>query len=246
MRALTLDSAGDRTYVRVEIKEAVMAGTGDGRAVPVKDLILWPAVITLAVTLLRLTGELMGGSDRLFNRAPGGPGAIVGIVWLVPVFGYYFGHRLARLGFRPASAGRLFGFAVLAIAVFVGLVSVAVSLPHTSPAQVGLAAVGAWIAIVIARRAWPELWSVLLAYGLAARIPVALVMLLAILGSWGTHYDVVPPDFPAMSALRRWVVVGLLPQLTGWMAFTVLLGMLVGGVAAVVASRTRAASPAAA
>ena len=102
-----------RDVCSVESKEAVMAGTNGGRAVPVKDLILWPAVITLAVTLLRLAGELMGGSDTLFNRAPGGAGAIVGIVWLVPVFGYYFGHRLARLGVRPGSTGRLFGFARL-------------------------------------------------------------------------------------------------------------------------------------
>lgn len=223
-----------------------MTGTNDGRAVDLKGLILWPAVITLAVTLLRLAGELMGGSDTLFNRAPGGAGAIVGIVWLVPVFGYYLGHRLAQLGFRPGNTGRLFGFALLAIAVFVGLVAVAVSLPAASPAQMGLASVAAWVAIFIARPAWPELWSVLVAYGFAARIPVAVVMLLAMLGNWGTHYDVLPPDFPAMGVLQRWVAIGLLPQLTGWIAVTVLVGMVVGGLAAVVASRTRAASPAAA
>jgi hypothetical protein len=223
-----------------------MKGTRDGRLVDRKGLILWPAVITLAVTLLRLAGELLGGSDSLFNRAPGGPGAIVGIVWLVPVFGYYFGHRLARMGFRPGSVGRLFGFALLAIAVFAGLIAIMITLLASPLAQLAVSAVASWIAIVIARRAWPELWSVLLAYGLAARIPVAVVMLLAMLGSWGTHYDAMPPDFPAMGVLRRWVSIGLVPQLTGWMAVTVLVGMLVGGVAAVIASRTPAASPAAA
>ncbi len=50
-------------------------------------LILVPAVITLAVTLLRLVGELQQWSSALFNRSAGGGGAIVGIVWLVPVFG---------------------------------------------------------------------------------------------------------------------------------------------------------------
>ena len=223
-----------------------MVGTGDGRAVPVKDLILWPAVITLAVTLLRLAGELMGGGEAFFNRAPGGAGALVGIVWLVPVFGYYFGHRLARLGFRPGNTGRLFGFALLAIAVLAGLIATMIALRVPPLVQLGVSAVGSWIAIFIARRAWPELWSVLLAYGLAARIPVAVVMLVAMLGNWGTHYDVVPPDFPAMNVLLRWATIGLVPQLTGWMALTVLVGMLVGGLAAVIASRTRAASPAAA
>ena len=51
-------------------------------------LILVPAVITLAVTLLRLVGELQGWSPTLFNRGdkPFSP-SLVGIAWLVPVFG---------------------------------------------------------------------------------------------------------------------------------------------------------------
>ena len=51
-------------------------------------LILVPAVITLAVTLLRLVGELQGWSPTLFNRGDKAwSPALVGIVWLVPVFG---------------------------------------------------------------------------------------------------------------------------------------------------------------
>ena len=61
-------------------------------------LILVPALITLAITLLRLAGELLRWSPSLFNRAPGGPGALVGIVWLIPLFGIYFALRLARAG----------------------------------------------------------------------------------------------------------------------------------------------------
>ena len=44
-------------------------------AVPVRQLILVPSVITLAVTLLRLVGELQNWSPRLFNKEPGGGGA---------------------------------------------------------------------------------------------------------------------------------------------------------------------------
>ena len=67
----------------------------ESRAGPHGRLILVPAGITLAVTLLRLIGELQEWSSALFNRSAGGGGAIVGIVWLVPVFGIYFALKLA-------------------------------------------------------------------------------------------------------------------------------------------------------
>ena len=65
------------------------------------QLILVPAVITFAVTLLRLVGELQGWSPRLFSKAAGGGGAIVGISWLVVIFGAWFGWKLAKAGQRP-------------------------------------------------------------------------------------------------------------------------------------------------
>ena len=79
-------------------------------------LILVPAVITLAVTLLRLVGELQGWSPALFNRGdkPFSP-SLVGIVWLVPVFGAWFGWKLTRAGSGPGSLGRAFGL-TLAVA----------------------------------------------------------------------------------------------------------------------------------
>ena len=96
------------------------------------------------------------------------------------------------------------------------------------------------VAFVVALRAWPELGRVLTAYGLAARIPVAIVMLLAILGSWGTHYDVPPtPEFPEMAPLAMWFWIGLVPQLTIWIAFTVIVGMLFGLIAVAIVHRGR-------
>ena len=47
---------------------------------------------------------------------------------------------------------------------------------------------------------WKNLAKTLFYYGLAARIPVIIIMGLAIFGNWGTHYDAFPPSFPAMSA----------------------------------------------
>lgn len=224
-----------------------MTGTNDVRAVPLKDLVLWPALVTLAVTLARLAGELMGGGDLLFNRTAGGAGALIGIVWLVPVFGYYFGHRLARLGFRPSSASRVFGFALLALAVFVLLLGAGFSLRPAHPLQLVLIGGGSWAAVLIARRGWPALSSALISYGLAARVPVAIVMLFAILGRWGTHYDAPPPGLPEMGPLAKWVATGLIPQLTLWIGFTVIVGAFCGGLAALVlATRRREAAPAAA
>ena len=47
----------------------------------IRRLIMVPAVITLAVTLLRLVGELQHWSPRFFSREAGGAFALVGIVW---------------------------------------------------------------------------------------------------------------------------------------------------------------------
>lgn len=43
------------------------------------SLILIPALLTLAITLLRLAGELLNWAPALFNKAAGGGGALVGI-----------------------------------------------------------------------------------------------------------------------------------------------------------------------
>ena len=55
------------------------------------------------------------------------------------------------------------------------------------------------LAAILAWRAWPALGRVLLAYGLLSRAVVALVMLLAMHGRWGTHYDYA--DMPRVQEL---------------------------------------------
>lgn len=84
------------------------------------QLILVPALITLAVTLLRLAGELAHWSQTYFNTDVGGGGAIVGITWLAPIFGAYFAAKLVRSGAGPRSAWQAVGFAALGAAVLVG------------------------------------------------------------------------------------------------------------------------------
>jgi hypothetical protein len=220
-----------------------MATTNDAPRVPVRQLVLVPAILTLAVTLVRLAGELLGGPDRLFSRAAGGAGALIGIVWLVPVFGYYFGHKLTRGGFPPPSLGKHFGLTVAGFGVMAAFMAAAFSMPTGSLVQFALVTIGAWAGALLVWWGWRALGSVLIAYGLAARIPVALVMLAAILGDWGTHYDVPPPDFPeGMGKLAKWVAIGLVPQLTIWIGFTAIVGGLFAGIAAAIASRRGAAA----
>ncbi len=215
--------------------------------VTTKNLIMLPALITLAVTVLRLTGELMNWSPLLFNKTAGGGGALIGISWLVPVFGFYFAYRLMKSDDQPAGAGRVIGFSFLGLAALVALFALSFKLPTASLWQflVMLAATAA--GLFLARKGWPSLFSTLVAYGLAARIPVAIVMLLAIMGNWGTHYDVLPPNFPTtgIGPFAKWVAIGLVPQLTFWIAFTVTIGSIFGGVAVLVAKRSPALAKAA-
>ena len=210
-----------------------------------RKLILVPAVITLAVTLLRLVGELQGWSPRFFSPAAGGGGAIVGIAWLVPIFGAYFGWKLARAGSGPGSMGRALGLALLALALVpaLGFAMEKAGMNQQNLTTLSVFVVASIVALVIGFKAWPALGRTLFGYGLAARVPVVIVMLVAMLANWGTHYDVAPsPDFPAMGTLAKWFWIGLLPQLTIWMAFTVVIGALFGIGAAAIARRRPAAA----
>jgi len=83
--------------------------------------VLIAAVITLIVTLVRLYGELHQWDPTYFSREPGGHGALVGISWLVPIFGFWFGRRLAQNGKRPASTGRALLFCVIGGALVYGV-----------------------------------------------------------------------------------------------------------------------------
>jgi hypothetical protein len=149
------------------------------------NLIKVPAIITLAVTLLRLVGEFMNLPSWLANKQPGGPGALIGIAWLAPVFGVYFAGKLASV------PGPL----------------------------------------------WKNLAKTLFAYGLAARIPVIVIMLFATFGGWGTHYDGYPPNMDAMSPLVKFLVGGVVAQLVFWVCiWTVGTGLIAGLIASKIRS----------
>ena len=143
-------------------------------------LILIPSLITLGITLIRLTGELMGLPSWLANRSVGGIGALIGISWLPPFLGIYFAYRLA------GAPGRL----------------------------------------------WLNLAKTLLLYGLAARIPVIIIMGLAIHGNWGTHYDAFQGNLIHATPMMKFLLGGVLTQLIWWvLIWTLGSGMLTGMIA---------------
>lgn len=202
-------------------------------------MILIPAVITLAVTLLRLVGELQGWPTLLFNRNPGGGGGLVGIVWLVPVFGIYFALKLAKAGERTQSLGKAAGVVGLAILLFAGSFAVSIASNFTNTFLMLVAEAMVIMAMLIPLWGWRELSKALLAYAYLARIPVAIVNFLSLRGSWGTHYEGAPPGFPDMPFWPKYFVIGFLPQVTAWIAFTVMVGSLFG-IAAVAILRRKA------
>lgn len=76
---------------------------------------------------------------------------------------------------------------------------------------------------------WKNLLKTLFYYGLAARIPVILVMAAAILGNWGTHYDAFPSPMAEMSAGMKILVGAVATQLFFWACvWTVGSGMITG------------------
>ena len=100
------------------------------------------------------------------------------------------------------------------------------------------------VATAVQFRTSPALSKTLLAYGYAARIPVVVLTFFAIRGSWGTHYDALPPGFPETTFWTRYVQTALVPQLIFWIAFTVVVGTLFGSIATAIRGRQRVAVPA--
>jgi hypothetical protein len=216
---------------------------------PIK-LVLIPAVITLAVTLLRLIGELRGWSPRWFSTEtggmiPSGVSWIVGVTWLVLPFGAYFAVRLARAGQGPQSIGRA---TVLAAAGIVFLLVYRYILYLFPPVGFPRVLILIWLCWAIAGGSqyfgWPALFKVLLCYGWAARIPVAIVMFFAMLGNWGTHYDYVgmPPQF-SMNPVPRFLWLAFFPQLVAWVSYTIAVGTLAGVIALWIVRISGAVSP---
>jgi hypothetical protein len=211
-----------------------------------------PLLISVAMTLLRLAGELGHWSVAWFSPATGGivPSGwswVVGITWLPALFGPYFAYRLWGAGHRPPSLISTLGFALLGAAIlFFGWRAVT-SRISTAGAAAFFWLVAIWVLFVVAAGlqafGWRKLAFTLLVYGLGSRAVVAVVMILALTFNWGTHYDFADsPELRQLPLVTRFVVLALIPQLVAWVGFTILLGCLAGTVTALfLAARTETA-----
>jgi hypothetical protein len=207
-------------------------------------LVIVPAILTLAVTILRLIGELRHWPAKWFSPEtggihPSGVSWVVGITWLAAIFGAYFALRLARTGKAPRSLGKAAAFAALGVLIFLTYRSVAEFIIRSFDLHFPQYLILVWflwsVAAAIQYFGWPELFKVLLTYAYAARIPVAIVMLLAMLGNWGTHYDYVGVQIP-LSGISRYLWLAFFPQLVAWVGFTITLGSVAGVLAVFIAT----------
>jgi hypothetical protein len=201
----------------------------------VLDLILVPSIITLAVTLLRLVGELQHWNETLFRRSAGGAGAVVGIVWLAILFAIYFALRLRKAGQAFKSRGKSVGLSVLALLLFIAGTFLTIT---NGEYKMSLKMIAGFLVILAAlyvmRLAWPAYWNAMLAYALAARIPVMIIIYLAVQGNWNTHYDAAAPNAAYPDLMTKFVALGLVPQVFFWIPFTVILCGLLGTIVAAI------------
>jgi len=229
-----------------------MSDTTSGGSVSTGKLIAIPAVFTLAITILRLVGELQHWGAPWFNSAAGGGGAIVGISWLPILFGPYFALKLAAAGEGPASTGKSILMTIVAAVVFVaGGAAFSVGLTKHMTAILLLGLLLALASAFIPRMGWRALGNVLLAYAFAARIPVLVVMYIAMSANggqgWGTHYDVAGPEFAGahFTFWTKFVDLAVFPQMTLWIGWTVIVGALLGGIVVAIFGRNKVATAAA-
>ncbi len=69
---------------------------------------------------------------------------------------------------------------------------------------------------------------------------MAIVMFFAIRGEWGTHYDALPPGYNGpMSLWPKYMMIGVVPQLVFWVAYTVIVGALFGTVVTAIVRRVK-------
>lgn len=212
-------------------------------------MVMVAGLVALLVTIVRLVGETQQWSGLLFSSAgpgdPNRPQGLFGIGWLMPIFGFWFGWRLRRSTGEPGNAGRsalfyLLGGVVIGLGFFLvskfGLVVMPTKetpgIPQGMPWSAGLVAA----AVLVMFMAWPRLSVALFAYAVLSRIPVLVVTYLSVTNGWDTHYDKLPPDWVLPEGMDKVVFLSL-PQVTFWIAATMMFGGLFGCLAAAIAGR---------
>src|SRR5688572_29453183 len=187
-------------------------------------LLLIASLLTLVVTVVRVVGEREGWSPAWFDRTAYSPWNPFGIVWLVPVFGFLFGRRLAMQGSRAPFVAAFF-VPMFALLLLVGVGGYMRKELTDDALRTGFGWLfwGGPVLALLALFAWPRAFLVNLLYGMLARLPVVVVQVLDVQNGWQTHYGKVHGKLPSMTADERlWLLT--MAQVTVWIPFTVLLG----------------------
>ena len=192
---------------------------------PMRGLIVLFGTLALSITFLRLIGELRSWNGQFFGSDAGGGAAVVGIGWLIPVFGIVAGQVLARAGHGPRSLSSAWGRTGLGVGVVFAGFAVATQVLGPVPSAMALGGAGCVAGAVIAAPAWPALARASLQFALLCRIPILVITPIAIAGDWGTHYEKLTPGAPEVGPLARTLVL-CAAQLVFWIPITVLGAML--------------------
>lgn len=150
---------------------------------------------------------------------------------MVPVFAIYFAFRLSGLGNAPERLAQTIGFAALGLILKLAGTLVMETAGMGYPARLGINLALTVAGLVLSATAWPAIFKVLLAYGYASRIPIAVVQFLAMRGNWGTHYDALDPGFPSIGFWPTFIRVSLVPNVFFMEAYTVIVSTVFGSLA---------------
>jgi hypothetical protein len=194
--------------------------------------IRWRAValasaVTLPITGLRLLGELSDWNPHWFSKEPGGGAALVGIGWLIPLFGIAFARVLAREREGPRDGGRSLRLAVIGLLPVAIAFCVARLAMDPTPLAMAIGGAGCVVSGAVAWRAWPALARMLLATAVLARLPVMAITIADVSLGWGTHYGKLARGAAPLEPVPR-VFVLCLAQVILWLPLSVLLGVLAG------------------
>lgn len=186
--------------------------------------VLVAGVLSLLVSLLRLYGELQPDWPALlFGRAAGGGMALVSIALLVPIFGFWFGRRLAAGGSRPPHAGKAMLLCLVGFGLVFGVFALANKVITDPAIQPWVLGIGTPLAGLTAFLAWRAAWFTCVVYGFLARIPVILIQQQALARGWDVHYAKAAPNTPPDQV----EFVLTMAQVTFWpLAFTTIVGGL--------------------
>ena len=132
-----------------------------GPSVSASRLIVVPALIAFAVTALRAFGEVHHWPEPIVNSAVCGK-AVLGVVWLVPIFGTYFALRLFRAGSPPKFLAWAVILAIVSLLLKLGgtFIMERPGLGYVTRVSLNLAVTA--LALGLQAVAWPDLFKALL------------------------------------------------------------------------------------